>query len=87
MSAHILIKYKWLVPQESKSGLFCVNSVVLFFFLSKNDVDDNNVKVKKLANELLNKYAKSLGKDGDLEKHNSNLYRLNASTSANVFFK
>jgi hypothetical protein len=57
---------------------------VVFFFSNKGG-KDNNVKLKKLVNEPLNKFAKLLGKDGDLKKHNSNLYHLNALTSATDF--
>lgn len=35
----------------------------------------------------LNKYAKLLRKNVDLEKHISNLYNFNALTSATDFFK
>lgn len=74
-------KYKWLVYSKSKTGLFCKFCV----FFSNKGGKDNNVELKNLVNEPLNKYAKLLGKDGDLEKHNSNLYHLNALTSATDF--
>lgn len=74
-------KYKWLVYSKSKNGLFCKFCV----FFSNKGGKDNNVELKKLVNKPLNKYAKLLGKDGDLEKHNSNLYHLNALTSATDF--
>ncbi|XP_025415028.1 zinc finger MYM-type protein 1-like isoform X2 [Sipha flava] len=74
-------KFKWLVYSKSKSGLFCKFCV----FFSNKGGKDNNVELKKLVNEPLNKFAKLLGKDGDLEKHNSNLYHLNALTSATDF--
>uniref|UniRef100_A0A2S2P349 Repressor of the inhibitor of the protein kinase n=1 Tax=Schizaphis graminum TaxID=13262 RepID=A0A2S2P349_SCHGA len=74
-------KYKWLVYSKSKNGLFCKFCV----FFSNKGGKDNNVELKKLVNEPLNKYAKLLGKDGDLEKHSLNLYHLNALTSATDF--
>jgi len=54
-------------------------------FFSNKGGKDNNVELKKLVNEPLNKYAKLLGKDSDLEKHSLNLYHLNALTSATDF--
>lgn len=57
-------KCKWLVYSKSKNGLFCRFCV---FFSNKGD-KGKNVELEKLVNEPLNKYAKLLGKDGDLEK-------------------
>jgi len=45
-------KYKWLVYSKSKNGLFCKFCV----FFSNKGGKDNNIELKKLVNEPLNKY-------------------------------
>lgn len=71
------------------SGLSILTKQVVFF--CKNCVlfahkggKDKNVPLKMLVTIPLSKYAKLLGKDGDLVKHSQNKYHINAvSTSTN----
>lgn len=73
LSVHILKNINGLYIQKLKMVYF----VSLLFFSDKSG-KDNNINLKKLVNEPLNKYAKLLGKDGDLEKHSTNKYHTNA---------
>lgn len=72
--------FKWLVYSIKAGGVFCKNCIL---FAHKGG-KDKNIPLKMLVTIPLTKYAKLLGKDGDLVKHNQNLYHINAvSTSTN----
>lgn len=65
-------KYKWLTYSKNMSGLFC-KYCVLF---SDKGGRYKTIKLCKFVSQPLQKYAKLLGKDGDLEVHSRNHYHV-----------
>ncbi|CAH1153707.1 unnamed protein product [Phaedon cochleariae] len=78
-------QYPWLIYSESKSGLFC--KYCTLFLVHNKGGKQKSEPLKKLVTTPLTKYAKLLGKDGDLEVHNNNLYHREAVTRATDFIK
>ncbi|XP_065660162.1 52 kDa repressor of the inhibitor of the protein kinase-like isoform X2 [Hydra vulgaris] len=78
-----LMKFPWLVYSSLKSGLFCKFCVL--FLVNNTGGLRNTEPLKKLVTVPLNTFAKLLGKDGDLESHQNNLYHKNAILQANEF--
>jgi len=76
-------KFPWLAYSSIKSGLFC-KFCVLFLVNNKGGLR-NTEPLKKLVTVPLNKFATLLGKDGDLESHQNNLYHKNAVLQAEEF--
>lgn len=65
-------KYKWLTYSKKMSGLFC-KYCVLF---SDKGGRYKTIQLLKFVSKPLQKYAKLLGKDGDLEVHSRNHYHV-----------
>ncbi|KAF0750111.1 52 kDa repressor of the inhibitor of the protein kinase-like isoform X1 [Aphis craccivora] len=76
-------KFPWLAYSSIKSGLFCRFCVL---FLVNNKVGLRSTEpLNKLVTVPLNTFAKLLGKYGDLESHQNNLYHKNAVLQAEEF--
>jgi len=76
-------KFPWLAYSSIKSGLFC-KFCVLFLVNNKGGLRSTE-PLKKIVTVPLNTFAKLLGKDGDLESHQNNLYHKNAVLQAEEF--
>jgi len=74
-------KYKWLTYSKNMSGLFC-KYCVLF---SDKGGRYKTIQLFKFVSKPLQKYAKLLGKDGDLEVHSRNLYHVACVEVADYF--
>ncbi|CAI6355649.1 unnamed protein product [Macrosiphum euphorbiae] len=74
-------KFNWLVYSKKAGGVFCKYCILFAVKGGK----DKNIALKTLVTVPLTKYAKILGKDGDLSKHNQHLYHLNAVSTSNDF--
>jgi hypothetical protein len=78
-------KYFWLIFSPLESGLFCIYCSI---FHNKTGHRFNNLTpLKSLLVEPLKKFAKLLGKDGYLEKHENNLYHKNSVLNGKEFLK
>lgn len=78
-------KYPWLEYSHVKSGLFCKYCVI--FLVSTKSGRRNTEQLKNLVTEPLKSFAKLTGKDGYLDRHNSNLYHKNCNQFAIDFQK
>lgn len=74
-------KYKWLTYSKKMSGLFC-KYCVLF---SDKGGRYKTIELSKFVSKPLQKYAKLLGKDGDLEVHSRNHYHVTCVQIADNF--
>jgi hypothetical protein len=83
LSQSHLQQYPWLVYSHFRKGLFC--KYCPFFVTSHSGGFQRNVPLKQLVTEPLQKFAKLLGKDGDLETHSRNKYHVAAVEAGNNF--
>ncbi|KAL4153905.1 hypothetical protein QTP88_001738 [Uroleucon formosanum] len=74
-------KFNWLVYLKKAGGIFCKFCIL---FANKGG-KDKNIDLKSLVTVPLTKFAKILGKDGILSKHNQHIYHLNAVSTSNDF--
>ncbi|VVC41661.1 Hypothetical protein CINCED_3A008444 [Cinara cedri] len=68
-------EFKWLVYSEKAGGVFCKYCVLFAKFKGS---EDKNMAIKSLVTVPLTKYAKIIGKNGYLIKHQQNMYHMNA---------
>ena len=78
-------QFPWLVYSESLSGCFCLYCTL--FLVQNTGGKQNTEQLKKLVTVPLNKYAKLLGKCGDLETHSNNDYHKNAILRSEDFIR
>jgi len=78
-------QFPWLVYSESLSGCFCLYCTL--FLVQNTGGKQNTEQLKKLVTVPLKKYAKLLGKHGDLETHSNNEYHKNAILRSEDFVR
>ena len=78
-----LQQYPWLVYPHVKKGLFC--KYCPFFVTSHSGGFQKTVPLEQLVTRPLVKFAKLLGKNGDLENHCRNRYHTAAVEAGNSF--
>uniref|UniRef100_A0ABD2W917 DUF4371 domain-containing protein n=1 Tax=Trichogramma kaykai TaxID=54128 RepID=A0ABD2W917_9HYME len=80
-----LRQFNWLVFSDIKKGFFC--KYCFLFMKDKLSGYHKTVALGKLVNEPLISFAKLLGKDGDVTKHESNKYHKECVSAATEFLK
>lgn len=79
----LMKKFKWLVFSEKKKGLFCISCAL---FMSDFKVGGQKTVVpQKFVIHPLQNYSKLTGKDGDLIKHQTHLYHIQAEQKGEFY--
>lgn len=78
-----LLKFNWLVLSDSQRGLYC--KYCALFTTGSVGGYQKNVRLQKLVTRPLTKFARLLGKDGDLPLHEATRYHKEAVEAGKNF--